>query len=84
MANVYMDRISNHSEADSDDERTCCSRQCVVKHVKKNLLVLFLIVGITAGVLLGVGLRVYHKDFSEDERNQMYIGFPGTRGLPVF
>ena len=79
MANVYMDRISNHSEDDNEyEERKCCTRDCVTKQMRKNLLVIFLIFGIAAGVLLGVLLRTYDEEFSENERNQMYIGFPGT------
>ena len=77
MANVYMDRISNHSEDDNEyEERKCCTRDCVTKQMmRKNLLIIF---GIAAGVLLGVLLRTYDEEFSENERNQMYIGSLGT------
>ena len=85
MANVNLDRILNNSEAGFDDEdRSDCARDCVIKHLKKNPLVFFLIFGIASGVILGVLLQTDDKDLLENKRNQMYIGFLGIHILLTF
>lgn len=44
---------------------------------KQNIFLLFLLCGIISGVIIGVVIKVTSPEFYLDERNLMYIGFPG-------
>ena len=44
---------------------------------KQNIFLLFLLCGILSGVILGVVIKIVFPDFYLNERNVMYLGFPG-------
>lgn len=52
----------------------CCTKECVVKFLKTNLLLFMMIGGVVIGIGMGVGMRKY--DF--DNLDAAYIAFPGT------
>ena len=46
--------------------------------VKKNVFLIYLLVGIILGVSMGISIRKYHPDFGDDDRKVMYLEFPGA------
>lgn len=54
------------------------SRAARVKQLlKNNIFLIFLLIGIITGVVMGVAIRSRHPELSNDARKLMYLGFPG-------
>lgn len=46
-------------------------------YIRPNIFLIFLLVGIVSGIIMGIGIRASHPAYGEDKRNLMYLGFPG-------
>ena len=74
--------VEHESYTDSDSfkdgagESMSCWRKAR-RLLRANLLLLFLLGGIIAGVVIGVTIRAVDKDFRENERHVMYLSFAG-------
>ena len=66
---VVMDAPEHHHpRSKADMLRTC---------LRSNVFLFFLLAGIIAGVLMGLGIRKWHPDFIKSPRNIMYLSYPG-------
>lgn len=71
----YLEDTKTDNHHNNDDEITCAQK--ALKLLKTNLLLLFLLLGIISGVVVGVTIRAVNKDFGDNERSVMYLSFAG-------
>ena len=68
--------IEDSDEGPQEEEQKSCSEKCC-SCFKSNIFLLFLLLGIAAGISMGIGIRAMHPEFGTDPRNVMYLEFPG-------
>lgn len=57
-----------------------CSSRCSVKTIKllkESAFLLFLLIGIISGIVIGILIKHFDPEFYKDKREVMYLGFPG-------
>lgn len=69
-------RASDGSVAVDSIRRDSRKKRCL-RIVKGNVFLIYLLLGIIIGVVMGIAIRERHPSFREDKRNIMYLEFPG-------
>lgn len=76
--NNYNQLVEESTEKASILCRKSCNKTKCLENLKDNLFLIFLLLGIVSGILIGVLVTWVNPDFHLNRRNVMYLGFPGV------
>ena len=65
------------SVASSNKGRCSCTKSPHWKRFRSNIFLVLLLIGIVAGIGLGIGIRKNHPAFANNKRYVTYLEFPG-------